>query len=83
VMACYNWGENRVMPMVRALPANPEDRNFWKLLARYPSHLPQETYSYVLSIMSAAIIGEDPRLFGFDFDNPLENPENGGSAAGF
>jgi membrane-bound lytic murein transglycosylase D len=75
VMACYNWGEDRVVPLVRSLPANPADRNFWKLLAKYRGKLPDETYSYVLSIVSAAIIGEDPRLFGFDFDNPLVSPE--------
>jgi membrane-bound lytic murein transglycosylase D len=74
VMACYNWGENQVLPLVRALPPNPGDRNFWKLLAKYRGKLPDETYGYVLSIMSAAVIGEDPRLFGFDFDNPLAGP---------
>ena len=26
---------------------------------------------YVLSIVSATVIGENPRLFGFGFDNPL------------
>jgi membrane-bound lytic murein transglycosylase D len=76
VMACYNWGEDQVLPLVRALPANPGDRNFWRLLAKYRGKLPEETYSYVLSIISAAIIGEDPRLFGFDFDNPLVNTGN-------
>jgi hypothetical protein len=25
----------------------------------------------VLKIFSVAVIGENPRLFGFDFDNPL------------
>ena len=75
IMACYNWGENRVLPLVRSFPPNPEDRNFWKLQAKYGSRLPAETYDYVLSIVSAAIIGENPRLFGFDFDNPLRHLE--------
>ena len=30
-----------------------------------------ETYAYVLLIVSAAAIGENPRSFGIDCDNPL------------
>jgi hypothetical protein len=33
--------------------------------------IPKETYDYVFYILSAAVIGENPRLFGFDFENPL------------
>ena len=36
--------------------------------------VPQETY-YVYYIFSAAVIGENPRLFGFKFDNPLAHLE--------
>ena len=71
VMASYNWGENRVINMVRSMPLNPRERNFWKLLERYRDRVPKETYDYVLSIVSAAVIGENPRLFGFNFDDPL------------
>jgi len=71
VMACYNWGEGSVLPLVRSMPANPRERNFWQLLAKYRDKIPQETYDYVFYIVSAAVIGENPRLFGFDFDNPL------------
>jgi len=71
VMACYNWGETQVLPLVRSMPANPKERNFWRLLTRYRDKIPQETYDYVFYIFSAAVIGENPRLFGFDFDNPL------------
>lgn len=71
VMASYNWGERRVVERLRRMPLNPRDRNFWTLLARYPEDIPQETYNYVFSIVSAAVIGENPRLFGFQFDNPL------------
>ena len=71
VMACYNWGENQVIPLVQSMPANPRERNFWRLLAKYKSKIPGETYNYVFYIISAAVIGENPRLFGFDFDNPL------------
>ena len=33
--------------------------------------MPTQTYDYVFYIVSAAVIGENPRLFGFPFDNPL------------
>ena len=71
VMASYNWGEQRVINIIRTMPENPRERNFWKLLERYRERVPNETYNYVLSIVSAAVIGENPRLFGFAFDNPL------------
>jgi hypothetical protein len=74
-MACYNWGEEQVLPLVRSMPANPRDRNFWRLLAEHRDKVPDQTYDYVFYIVSAAVIGENPRLFGFDFDNPLESPE--------
>jgi peptidoglycan lytic transglycosylase D len=73
VMACYNWGENQILPLIQSMPPNPRERNFWKLLSKHRDRIPQETYDYVFSIASAAAIGENPRLFGFDFDNPLVN----------
>jgi pSer/pThr/pTyr-binding forkhead associated (FHA) protein len=73
VMASYNWGEEKVIPLVQTLPENPRQRNFWQLLTQHRNQIPQETYDYVLSIFSAAVIGENPRMFGFDFDNPLEH----------
>ena len=76
VMACYNWGENQVLPLVRGMPANPRDRNFWRLLAQHRDRIPKETYDYVFYIISAAVIGENPRLFGFTFDNPLADLES-------
>jgi len=60
---------------VRSMPSNPRERNFWRLLSSYRDKIPKETYDYVLYIVSAAVIGENPRLFGFDFDNPLAQPE--------
>jgi pSer/pThr/pTyr-binding forkhead associated (FHA) protein len=71
VMACYNWGEDNVEPLIQRMPANPRERNFWKLLSH--GRIPQQTYDYVFYIISAAVIGENPRLFGFDFDNPLKS----------
>jgi hypothetical protein len=70
VMASYNWGEYRVIDRVRAMPPDPRLRNFWRLLANH--QVPAQTYDYVFYIVSAAVIGENPRLFGFDFDNPLK-----------
>jgi pSer/pThr/pTyr-binding forkhead associated (FHA) protein len=71
VMASYNWGQGRVVDLIRKMPENPKERNFWLFLKKYKNKIPKETYDYVFYIFSAAVIGENPRLFGFDFDNPL------------
>ena len=75
-MPCYNWGEGRVLTFVRSMPANRRERNFRQLLARYRDKIPQETYDYLFYIVSAAVIGENPRLSGFDFDDPLGDLES-------
>jgi soluble lytic murein transglycosylase-like protein len=75
VMASYNWGENRVLRLLQRMPENPRERNLWRLLALYRNQIPKETYDYVFSIISAAVIGENPALFGFDFENPLASAE--------
>jgi hypothetical protein len=75
VIASYNWGEHRVIPIIRSMPANPRERNFWRLLTKYGEKLPKETYDYVYYIFSAAVIGENPKLFGFKFENPLAQLE--------
>jgi membrane-bound lytic murein transglycosylase D len=68
VMAGYNYGHNRVRSMVRKMPDNPRDKNFWKFIQQYK--LPKETYDYVFYIFAAAVIGEDPAHFGFNFKAP-------------
>ena len=73
VMASYNWGQTRVRKLIRQLPENPRERNFWALLKRFK--IPRETYDYVFYIFSAAVIGENPALFGFEFQNPLGDVE--------
>ncbi|MBC2714095.1 MAG: FHA domain-containing protein [Desulfobacteraceae bacterium] len=73
VIASYNWGEGRVVRLIRQMPKNPRDRNFWNILKDKKYKIPKETYDYVFYIFSATVIGENPRLFGFNFDNPLEN----------
>jgi len=71
VMACYNWGDTRVVNMIRKLPKNSKQRNFWTLLTKYREKIPQQTYDYVFYIISAAVIGSDPKFFGFDFEIDL------------
>ncbi len=68
VLASYNWGPNAVRGLIRELPENPRQRNFWSLLQAYHDKIPHQTYDYVYFIFSAAVIGENPRLFGFSFD---------------
>ena len=53
------------------LAENPEARNYWRFCTEYADRMPDKTKDYVLKIFAAAVIGEDPRLFGFDFDNPI------------
>lgn len=71
VIAAYNWGPTNIRKRIREMPENPRERNFWKLMEQHD--IPQETYDYVLYIVSAIVIGENPALFGFEFDNPLKN----------
>ena len=69
VMASYNWGQGNVRSLVRKMPENPRERNFWELLKRFK--IPKETYDYVFYIIAAAVISENPKLFGFGFSNPF------------
>ncbi len=71
VMASYNWGEDKIIDLLQQMPGNPKERNFWRFLEKHRDKIPTQTYDYVFYIFSAAVIGENPDLFGFDFDNPL------------
>jgi hypothetical protein len=73
VLASYNWGHNVVGGLIGEMPENPRDRNFWAFLKTYKSRIPKQTYDYVYFILSAAVIGENPKLFGFDFDKPIDD----------
>jgi hypothetical protein len=75
VIASYNWGENNINKIISKMPDNPKERNFWKVLEMYRDKIPNETYDYVFYIISAAVIGENPQLFGFNFKNPLADAE--------
>jgi len=72
VIASYNWGEGRVIRLLKDMPENPRDRNFWKFVEQYRDRMPKETYGYVLNIVAAAAIGENPRVFDIQIDNPLK-----------
>jgi hypothetical protein len=71
VVASYNWGHNAVRSLIRKMPENPRERNFWAFLTLYRDKLPKETYDYVMYIYAATVIGEDPPAFGFKFPKPL------------
>jgi soluble lytic murein transglycosylase-like protein len=71
VMASYNWGQGNTLRLIRSLPENPRQRNYWTFLSCFREQIPQETKGYVLSIVALAAIGENPKLFGFVFDPPL------------
>lgn len=75
VMASYNWGQGNTLRLIRSLPANPRERNYWTFLSRFREEIPAETRNYVLAIVAAAAIGENPKLFGFVFDPPLPPQE--------
>jgi hypothetical protein len=72
VMASYNMGETRVLQMIRTLPESPAQRNFWALLEKHRKQIPSETYNYVFRVFSAAVICANPKLFGYDFQPPLD-----------
>lgn len=71
VLASYNYGDTRIRQLIREMEESPRSRNFWNLMQQV--RLPKQTYDYVFYIFSASVIGEDPRHFGFDFDNPLSD----------
>ncbi len=74
VLASYNMGDTRLRGLLRSLPESPVDRNYWALLARHRDRVPAETQNYVLRVIAAAVIGQEPNLFGFDVAGPLGPP---------
>ena len=74
VLASYNMGDTRLRRLLRSLPEAPVERNYWMLLDRHRAAIPVETQNYVLRIIAAAAIGEDPKLFGFEVSRPLSSP---------
>jgi membrane-bound lytic murein transglycosylase D len=74
VCASYNWGHNVVKGLIRQMPGNVRERNFWKFLAEYRDKIPKQTYDYVFYIFSAAVIGDNPKLWGFNMERPNLTP---------
>ncbi|MGE0555367.1 MAG: transglycosylase SLT domain-containing protein [Gemmatimonadales bacterium] len=71
VIASYNMGDTRLRGLLRSLPESPAERNYWALLDKHRDRVPGETQAYVLRVIAAAVIGEDPALFGFEVAPPL------------
>ena len=79
-MASYNWGEYRIINCCGRCPpirGNATSGSFSRSTA---SQVPKETYDYVFYIVSAAVIGENPRLFGFPVRQSAEVPRTALSA---
>lgn len=84
VIASYNWGEHRVNDKLehipkgipgealRGIPEDPDKRNYWRFLKQYDERMPAQTKDYVLKVFSAAVIGRNPDLFGFEIRSPLQ-----------
>src|SRR5258706_258704 len=84
VVAAYNWGEGRIVTRLSDLanpqggpdpladlPEDPAARSYWRFFREFRERIPAETRDYVLKVFSAAVIGDDPALFGFAIENPL------------
>lgn len=69
VMASYNWGEQEILSRLERFPERSELTNFWKFYQEFK--MPRETREYVLKVFAAAVIGENPKLFGITLKNPL------------
>lgn len=63
VIASYNYGSNRIIKKLDELPNDPRARSFWNFYKN--RWLPEETRDYVMSIVSAALICENPNTFNF------------------
>jgi len=81
VMASYNMGETRLRRLIRSLPESPAERNFWALLEKHKDAIPTETYDYVFRVVSAAVIGANPKLFGFDYAPLLGGAPDGSQSS--
>lgn len=66
--AAYNAGEGRIMKCLRQIDDPFQKRDFWEIRGC----LALETQEYVPRIMAAAVIGADPKRFGFDLPSEEE-----------
>ena len=79
VCASYNWGEGRIKNHMRGIANDPQHRTYWRFLTEYRSRMPAETKDYVMNIFAAAVIGQNPRMFGIDMDPPVQVALRGGT----
>jgi membrane-bound lytic murein transglycosylase D len=66
-IASYNAGEGRIRNAI----IKHRERNFWELAAK--NALPEETMNYVPKYIAAAIIAENPKLYGFNYNGPSKD----------
>ncbi|HKH43638.1 MAG TPA: LysM peptidoglycan-binding domain-containing protein, partial [Thermoanaerobaculia bacterium] len=66
--AAYNAGEGKIMGCLRKIDDPFQRRDFWEIRGC----LALETQEYVPKIMAAAVIGADPKRFGFDLPSEEE-----------
>ncbi|MCX6111752.1 MAG: LysM peptidoglycan-binding domain-containing protein [Proteobacteria bacterium] len=66
-IASYNAGEGRIRDAI----IRHRERNFWELASK--NALPDETMNYVPKYIAAAIIGENPKLYGFQYNGPSKD----------
>lgn len=67
-LAMYLDG-GELMAAVKSLPASTHERNYWRLVG--DRKITPDLQNKIVKLFSAAVIGEHPRWFGFEFDNPL------------
>ncbi|MGB3544623.1 transglycosylase SLT domain-containing protein [Rubrivirga sp.] len=79
VCASYNWGEGRIQRNMRGIANDPASRTYWRFLTEYRNRMPNETKDYVMKIFAAAVVGQNPRLFGIDMDPPVQRALAGGT----
>ena len=60
-MAAYNSGEGKIISCLREIENPMEERNFWHIRPC----LAEETREFPQKIIAAAIIGNNPEVFGF------------------
>jgi membrane-bound lytic murein transglycosylase D len=63
VIASYNYGDTRIIRKLDTLRNEPREKSFWNFYRN--KWLPEETRDYVMSIVSAALICENPDAFNF------------------
>ncbi|HYU36243.1 MAG TPA: LysM peptidoglycan-binding domain-containing protein [Thermoanaerobaculia bacterium] len=66
--AAYNAGEGRIIGCLRQIDDPLQKRTFWEIRGC----LALETQEYVPKLMAAAVIGADPKRFGFDLPTDEE-----------